>query len=543
MEDKDNPTREKPLATRAAGAGAQRREEFVMTRARREYLLNATPAVVYAAKFSCPPVITFVSDNVRRRFGYQKEEIVGRPDFWAKHIHADDATAVEAMLAGLRPGHPASLEYRLLARDGSYRYVRTEVSMTAGKKEGTELAGFWLDVTDRKRVDAALLATLECGEALMRATSERELLESICNAIAKMGGYRMAWVGLPDPDAAMTIRPVARAGAGEDYVDKARITWAAGEPRGGGPVGRAMRTRKAVVCRDLAHDPRFAPWRRAALRRGYASVIGLPLLWRGDCLGTLAIYSDQSFAFQREEANLLQNLAGDIAYGLVALRTRAERERLEHELLEISEREQRRIAQDLHDGLCQQLLGASYLASTIERRLAQRNDAEAKPVRSIAEILRNSANDARALAHGLHPIDAGPHSLMKALEKFAGVTSRMFGIECRFVCPRPVNIGEPGTATHLYRIAQEAASNAINHGGSKRVIIRLSHAGKGEMLLSIRDNGTGMPPRPHGAKGMGLRIMQYRATMCGGKLEIVRSPRGGVTVQCRVPIKPGAAAA
>jgi len=516
----------------------QRRSEAELqtTKARLEYLLNVTPAVIYAAAFSCPPLITFVSDNVRRQFGYQREEIIGRPDFWTKHVHPDDAAAVQATLTGLRAGHPAALEYRLQARDGTYRFVRTEVSVTAGKKEGTpELVGFWLDVTDRKRVDAALLATLECGEALMRATSERELLESICKAIVKMGGYRMAWVGLPDPGAEKTLRPVARAGAGEDYVDKARVSWAAGEPRGSGPVGRAMRTRKPVVCRDLAHDPRFAPWRRAALQRGYASVIGLPLLWRGECLGTLAIYSDQVVAFQREEASLLQNLAGDIAYGLVALRTRAERERLERELLEISEREQRRIAQDLHDGLCQQLLGASYLATTVERRLAQRNDPEAKALHAIAELLRASATDARALSHGLHPVDAGPRALMKALEVFAGVTSRMFGVDCRFVCPRPVNIRQQGASTHLYRIAQEAASNAITHGGSTRVTVRLAHAAKGHVLLSVRDNGKGMPMAAPGAKGMGLRIMRYRASMCGGKLEIVKSPGSGVTVNCRVP--------
>jgi PAS domain S-box-containing protein len=517
--------------------------ELKATKARLEYLLNATPAVIYAAAFSCPPVITFVSDNVRRQFGYQKEEIVGRADFWSAHIHPEDAAAVNATLGGLRAGQPASLEYRLRTRDGSYRFVRTEVSLTAGKKDGAvELVGFWLDITDRKRADAALLATLECGEAVMRATSEPELLETICRAIVKMGSYRMAWVGLPEQGAVKTLKPVARAGAGEDYVDKARITWAAGEPRGSGPVGRAMRTRKAVVCRDLENDPRFAPWRREALKRGYASVIGLPLLWRGECLGALAIYSEQTVAFQREEARLLQNLAGDIAYGLAALRTRAERERLEQELLEVSEREQCRIAQDLHDGLCQQLLGASFLTATVERRLAQRNDPEAKALRSIAEILRTSANDARALSHGLHPVDAGPRSLMKALEQFAGLTSRMFGIECRFVCPRPVNIRHQGTATHLYRIAQEAAGNAITRGGSTRVTIRLSHAGKGQLLLSIGDNGHGMSQGLPEGKGMGLRIMRYRAAMCGGKLEIVRAAGGGMRINCRVPSAHGAAA-
>jgi signal transduction histidine kinase len=392
------------------------------------------------------------------------------------------------------------------------------------------------ETTASRRSEAELLATLECGEALMRATTEPELLEGICAAIVKMGGYRMAWVGFPDPAAAKTILPVARAGAGQDYVDKARVTWAADEPRGRGPLGRAIRTRKPVVCRDLAHDPRFAPWRREALRRGYASVIALPLLWRSECLGGLAIYSDQSVAFQRQETSLLQNLAGDIAYGLVALRTRAERERLQGELLEISEREQRRIAQDLHDGLCQQLLGAAFLTDTVQRRLAQRNDPEAATVQRIADTIRDSASDARALSHGLHPIDSAPRALMKALEKSAALTSRMFGIACLFLCPRPVLLRRQSTATHLYRIAQEAVGNAIKHGAATRVTIRLRHAGRGHLALSIRDNGSGIAPGAPATGGLGLQIMRYRASMCGGTLDVRKSAPAGTLVTCRVPV-------
>lgn len=521
---------------------ASRRSEAELERmkARLEYLLNATPAVIYAASLSAHPVVTFVSDNVRQQFGYQREEIAGHPNFWNRHVHPDDAARVVAAMAGLRAGHPAALEYRLRHRDGGYRSVRTELAVVRGTKQNPgEAVGFWLDITDRKRVDAALLATLECGEAMIRATSERELLESICAAIVKMGGYRMAWVGFPDPSGSKALYPVARAGAGKDYVDKAKVTWAAGEPRGQGPVGRAMRTRKPVACRDLASDPRFAPWRREALRRGYASIIALPLVWHSECLGTLAIYSDQVIAFQREEAHLLQNLAGDITYGLIALRTRGERESLQRELLDISEREQRRIAQDLHDGLCQQLIGTSYLAATTQRRLAQRGDPEAAGLQRIADALRTAAADARALSHGVHPVDSAPRALMKALENFAQVTGRMFGINCQFICPRAVLLKEQTTAAHLYRIAQEAVGNAIKHGGSTRITVRLVHAGRGQIELAIRDNGKGIPPLPAArTTGMGLQIMRYRASMCGGTLEVRKSTSaGGTVVACRVPAR------
>jgi PAS domain S-box-containing protein len=482
-------------------------------------------------------IIRYSSPSSTRIYWYSTEELVGRDAF--EFVHRDDLRRTRRLFRQLlsRPGQSAHAEYRALRKDGQYIWMETTAHSLLHDPEIRGIVLNEREITDRKRVDAALLATLECGEAVLRATSERELLESICSAIVKMGGYRMAWVAFPDSGGGKkNLLPVARAGAGKDYVDKARVSWAAGEPRGRGPLGRAMRTRKPVACRDLAHDPRFAPWRAEALRRGYASVIALPLLWRSECLGALAIYSDQSAAFQREEAHLLKNLAGDIAYGLIALRTRAERERLQRELLEISEREQRRIAQDLHDGLCQQLLGAGFLADALQRRLAQRKDPEIAAVKRIAEAVRASASDARALSHGLQPVDSAPDSLMKALKDFAILTTRIFGTACRFLCPRPVLLREQSTATHLYRIAQEAVGNAIKHGGGTRVTIRLGHASRGHLSLSIRDNGAGVPAQAPAAKGMGLQIMRYRASMCGGTLDIRKSPSTGVLVTCRVPV-------
>jgi PAS domain S-box-containing protein len=481
-------------------------------------------------------IIRYSSPSSTRIYLYSNEELVGSDAF--QFVHRDDLRRTRQLFRQLlsRPGQSDQIQYRALRKDGQYIWMETTAR---NHLDDPEIRGIVInerEITDRKRVDAALLATLECGEAAIRATTERELLEGICAAIVKMGGYRMAWVGFPQPGAAKSVLPVARAGAGQDYVDKARITWAADEPRGRGPMGRAMRTRKAVVFRDLAHDPRFAPWRREALRRGYASTIVLPLLWRSECLGALAIYSDQCSAFQAEETALLQNLAGDIAYGLIALRTRAERERLQRELLEISEREQRRIAQDLHDGLCQQLLGIGFLSDALQRRLEQRKDPESASARLIAEAVRGSASDARALSHGVQPVDPAPRALMKALEKFASLTSRMFGIECRFVCPRPVLLRRQSTATHLYRIAQEAVGNAMKHGGGTLVTIRLRHAGRGHLALEIRDNGAGISAGAPVTSGMGLQIMRYRASMCGGALDIRNAPRSGALVTCRVPV-------
>jgi PAS domain S-box-containing protein len=481
-------------------------------------------------------IIRYSSPSSTRIYGYSSAQLLGHCAF--DFIHPADLRNTRLLFRRLlsAPGHTAQFQYRARRKDGDYIWIETTAGNLINDPDVRGVVINERDVTARKRADAALLATLECGEALLRATSEPELLESICAAIVKMGGYRMAWVAFPDPNATKTLLPVARAGAGVDYVDKARIGWARGDPRGRGPGGRAMRTHKPVVCHDFASDPRLALWRKDALSRGYASAIALPLLWRSECLGVLGIYSDQRIAFQPEEARLLQNLSGDIAYGLIALRTRAERERLQRELLLVSEREQRRIAQDLHDGLCQQLLGSSFLAGALHRRLAKHDHPEAPALQSIADSLRTSAQDARALSHGLHPVDSAPGGLVKALEDFAGLTSRIFGIACRFHCPRPVLLRRQSTATHLYRIVQEAVGNAIKHGAATSVTIRLSHAGRGRIALAIRDNGSGIPPGPPPAKGMGLQIMRHRACDCGGLLEIRKSAPAGVLVLCTVPV-------
>ena len=481
-------------------------------------------------------IIRYSSPSSQCIYGYPADEFLGRNYF--DFVHPDDLPRTSALFRRLlaRPPEPFRVEFRARRKDAEYIWMESTGRNLLLDPAIRAIVINERDITAGKRADAALLASLECGEAMIRATSEPELLERICAAIVKMGGYRMAWVGFPDPAGRKNLIPAARAGAGQDYVDKTRISWAAGEPRGQGPIGRALRTRKTVVCRDIARDPRFAPWRREALRRGYSSIIALPLLWRSECIGSLAIYSDQSLAFQKEETLLLQNLAGDIAYGLIALRTRAERELLQREILHISEREQRRIAQDLHDGVCQQLIGISYLASALHRRFALRNDPDAPNLARIAETLRSSAADARALSHCVHPVGPAPDAIVKALATFARVTSGMFDITCRFISPRPVKLPQE-TAANLYRIAQEAVTNAIKHGASTRITIRLIRQGRDGILLSIRDNGTGIPTRPSGspASGIGLQIMSYRASMCGGILDIRKSPPRGTLVTCRLP--------
>ncbi|HET8733295.1 MAG TPA: GAF domain-containing protein [Anaeromyxobacteraceae bacterium] len=171
-------------------------------------------------------------------------------------------------------------------------------------------------------------ALAQCSRALVRAASEEELLGQLCRILVQVGEYHMAWVGYCCDDAKRSIRPVAQAGFSEGYVEGIHVTWA-DEPSGRGPMGTAIRTGRPTVIRCARTDPSFAPWREQAAERGFASVIGLPLVLGGRAIGALTVYAVREDAFDAEEQELLQRLTDDVAFGIGALRDRAERERAE----------------------------------------------------------------------------------------------------------------------------------------------------------------------------------------------------------------------
>ena len=219
------------------------------------------------------------------------------------------------------------------------------------------------------------------------------------------------------------------------------------------------------------------------------------------------------------------------------LRDITERRRLQSEVLRISEMSQQRIGQDLHDDLCQQLAGIEFLAQTLASRLHESGRPEAASADEVARLVRSATEYTRNLSHGMSPLRPGADSLVSALEELAVRTARHFDIQVDFHCPNPVLFPEPQVATHLYRIAQEAVSNALRHGKARRVEIHVAQRDH-ECQVMVRDHGKGMPARLPKSAGMGLRIMQYRAGIIGGSLSIQRHPSGGTAVACTVPITP-----
>jgi PAS domain S-box-containing protein len=208
-----------------------------------------------------------------------------------------------------------------------------------------------------------------------------------------------------------------------------------------------------------------------------------------------------------------------------------EHKRLEKEVLQISEMEQRRIGQDLHDGICQHLAGIEMLSEVLGQNLGKKGMALEAQAENIAAQIRDVIGQTRSLARGLSPVVLESEGLMAALKELAVNTEKLFSVNCRFECPAPVYVHDLIIATHLFRIAQEAVTNAVKHGKAKDIEISLENKLE-KTVLTVRDNGVGISPTAGNTKGMGLRTMQYRAGMIGATLLIQKQNRGGTAVVC-----------
>jgi PAS domain S-box-containing protein len=274
----------------------------------------------------------------KKQLGYGEHEVENRLDEWERRLHPDDRTRVAATLRNCRekPWPDYQIEFRLQHRDGSYRWILACGAVVTGADEKPiRMLGAHVDITECKqaagelrRVNRALRAINACRHVLVHADDEAELLQKTCERIVEVAGYRLAWVGLAEEDPGRTVRPVARAGCDQEYVDQVNVTWA-DNGRGRGPTGTAIRSARPVTSRDVASDPDYAAYRAEAIRRGLASSLALPLFADRRVAGALNVYSGEVDAFDAAEVDLLMGLADDLAYGMAALRTRAQRQQAE----------------------------------------------------------------------------------------------------------------------------------------------------------------------------------------------------------------------
>lgn len=211
-----------------------------------------------------------------------------------------------------------------------------------------------------------------------------------------------------------------------------------------------------------------------------------------------------------------------------------ERNRLEKTILEISAREQQRIGQDLHDDLGQRLTGIALLCKAQEQKLIEKSLPEAAGAEKILGMVNEAISTTRELARRLAPWAS--QALVPALEQWAIEVEDRFRVSCRLHCSEAVRVLDESLSRHVYHIAQEAVHNAIKHGGAKHIEIGLTGS-NGSCVLTIRDDGSGLPQVPENHSGLGLRIMRYRAKMIRGSLKVQTAANGGAVVTCRFPLR------
>jgi len=211
----------------------------------------------------------------------------------------------------------------------------------------------------------------------------------------------------------------------------------------------------------------------------------------------------------------------------------AQRNEAEKAILDVSNREQRRLGQDLHDGLSQTLAGVKLMTERVKRELQDGAPPDSGKVALIEARLAEALTFVDTVSRGLYPVELESNGLMAALEELTRNTGRVHPLACRFLCPRPVSVADGAVANHVFRIAQEAVANAVKHAQAARLHVRLVRSGP-RVDLSIADNGVGLGRVP-GRNGMGMKLMEQRARIMNGTLRVRSGLRGGTVVRCSFP--------
>jgi PAS domain S-box-containing protein len=469
--------------------GSRRNGEPPNLEAQYRTLIEQIPAVVFMVYLDRGVGEAYVSPQIETMLGFSREEWLEDPIRWYERIHPDDKSRWSTEAAQMfLSGKPLRSVYRVIARDGRVVSFRCDAKMVR-RPDGRPwfIHGVGFDISDLKHAEQEL-------------QGERNFAAAVVDTVG-------ALVLVLDPQGRIVrFNRACEQTAG--YLSNEVI---------GGRVWDLLvapedRARFRETFEQLRAGRLPAPYESAwENREGARRVIS----WSGTSLA---------------------DGRGALEYVILTGIDVTEAKRLERTILDISGREQRRIGQDLHDGLGQHLTGVAFMSKVLEQRLREKVLPEAADAAKIVALVNQAIDKTRELSHGLLPVLADARGLMTALERMALQVEDLFQVSCSFECRQALLVRESGIAMHLYHIAQEAVNNALKHGRPRHIAIRLS--GGEAPFLSVDDDGVGLhESRPSGqtGQGMGLSIMGYRAKMIGGVLEVRAGLAGGTAVVCMFP--------
>jgi PAS domain S-box-containing protein len=454
-------------------------------------LLEQIPAVVFMAYLDRGVSEAYVSPQIEAALGYSREEWLEDPVRWYQRIHPDDKERWSIEAAGMfLSGKPLRSSYRVIARDGRVIWFHCDAKMMRHPNgEPWFIHGVAFDISDLKHT----------GEALQQ---ERNVVSAILDTVG-------ALVVVLDPDGRI-VR----------FNRACELT-----------TGYSLHEVRGRCIWDFFLLPEDVKHFKSVFAQLSADL--LPQDYRSYWVtrhGTQRLIAWSS--------TMLPGSNGTPNYIIATGIDITDREELEKALLDISAREQRRIGQDLHDGLGQHLTGIAFMAKAHEAKLTEKRVTDAADAAKIVRLVNEAIHKTRELARGLLPVLSDAQGLMSALELWAAEVEDLFGVSCRFDCETAVLIHDNAMATHLYHIAQESVNNALKHGHARNILLRLT-AENGRGTLLIQDDGAGIAENRANSQGMGLHIMHYRAGMIRGTLEVAPGPGKGTTVTCVFPIRAG----
>lgn len=482
----------------------------------------------------------------------------------------EEVAAIQQALANLDRGTAPSsgFELRFCHRNGR-RFDVLFLASPTRDAQGTVTG--WLgsvtDITERKHAELRLRVQYAIARTLSRTASLKEAAPRILTAIGESMGWSLGALWRLKPgETALTCVEIWRKtpAVSDDFESICRHTTFA---RGVGLPGRILTSGQPCWVPDFSRESNF-PRAAAAEREGLHGACGFPLRLGNETLGVIEFFSHEirepddtllqwlvaignqigqfmerelaQEALRRAHDELeirVQERTSDLMAANVKLgKSILERRRLENELLEITEKERRRIGLNLHDDLGQKLAGLTMMMKGLELTLEKKNLPEAVDARKIQALIQQTVEHARGLAQDLALAELEEDDLPSALEDLSSNIKTLFNISCQFKSVGRIPALDKNVIMQFYKITQEAATNAVKHGKAKNVAINLS----GEpacLTLTITSNGLTFPSMIDQSKGMGLRIMNYRANLIGASLQIKAGRSNGTVVTCTLPAK------
>jgi len=531
------------------------------------------------------------SEQIEPMFGFAKGHFHETYEAFLDCVHPDDRRFVtDSVQACIAHGRDYAIEHRIVWPDGTVRWVAENGDVFRSKTgKAVRMVGIVRDITDKKHVEQRQELGWKILERINQRGNEEDIIRDLLSLIKHFSGFDAVGIRLRQGD---DFPYFEVNGFSEDFVEAENFLCAK-SPSGRPVLGKCGQPLLECMCgnvlmghtdaalpffteggsfwtnstTELVKSPELGklnlPTRNRCNQAGFESVALIPLRSGEQTIGLLQLNDRRAGRFDLDLIRFLEGMGASVGIALARmndlsqirrlneqleerviertaeltaanrrlLRQIEQRRELEKEILAISEREQRRIGQELHDSVGQQLTGIAFLAKALQQRIAEKSLEEAAAAAEITELANQATDQTRALARGLHPVNLQAGSLVSALQELAVTTQHLFDISCTLESRWPAQPGDDEVSANIYRIVQEAVNNAVKHGKPRNVWIRLVNRNSKSVII-VENDGLDFPVDALEQTGLGLRIMGHRAEMINGSLDIRKRAEGGAIVSC-----------